>query len=53
MKPTRHELLDALAALTDDELETTLAEARGGHQPDTTLRDLTRALFGTANTNDD
>jgi len=28
MKPTRHELLDMLAAMTDDELASTISEAR-------------------------
>ncbi|MFD6676061.1 hypothetical protein ACFWDA_17040 [Rhodococcus zopfii] len=43
MKPTRHELLDALAAMTDDELRNTVAEARAVED---SMRDAVRHLFG-------
>lgn len=40
MKPTRHELLDMLAAMTDDELRRTISEARGIDPGPTNVRDL-------------
>lgn len=40
MKPTRHELLDMLAAMTDEELRRTVSEARGGDPGPASLRDL-------------
>ncbi|MFD6860550.1 hypothetical protein ACFWCF_24825 [Rhodococcus sp. NPDC060090] len=40
MKPTRHELLDALAAMTDDELRRTVSEARGVDPGPANIRDL-------------
>lgn len=43
MSYTRRELLDALAAMTDDELETTIAEARNAG---TETQRAVRQLFG-------
>ncbi|WMM73013.1 hypothetical protein RCF27_01265 [Rhodococcus pyridinivorans] len=40
MKPTRHELLDMLAAMTDDELRRTISEARGIDPGPANVRDL-------------
>ncbi|WP_277371064.1 hypothetical protein [Rhodococcus rhodochrous] len=40
MSPTRHELLDMLAAMTDDELRRTISEARGTDPGPANVRDL-------------